>query len=160
MWASIKSTRCDRRSAVQAFYQNIDNSGAWLTLEGQRMRICGVQDLRTQKPDVNLALGDATEQDAVILVSHNPDVAEQKIKDARVGLLLSGHTHGGQVVLPFIGAPIVGLCSDYGQKYRYGIVQGPKCRVYVTSGVGTLPPAFRLNCPPEVALITLTSPEA
>ena len=138
--------------------RNINNSGVWLTLEGQRMRICGVEDLRTQKPDVKLALGDATEKDAVILVSHNPDVAEQKIEDARVGFMLSGHTHGGQVVLPFIGAPIVGLCSDYGQKYRYGMVQGPRCRVYVTSGVGTLPPAFRLNCYPEVALITLTSP--
>jgi len=138
--------------------RNIDNGGAWLTLDGEKLRICGVQDLRTQKPDVQLALGDASEKDAVILVSHNPDVAEQKIKDASVGLLLSGHTHGGQVVLPFIGAPIVGLCSDYGQKYRYGIVQGPRCSVYVTSGVGTLPPAFRLNCYPEVALITLTSP--
>ncbi|MGB8352321.1 MAG: metallophosphoesterase [Chthoniobacteraceae bacterium] len=138
--------------------RNINNTGVWLTLDGQRMRICGVEDLRTQKPDVKLALGDATDKDAVILVSHNPDVAEQKIEDARVGFTLSGHTHGGQVVLPFIGAPIVGLCSDYGQKYRYGMVQGPRCGVYVTSGVGTLPPAFRLNCYPEVALITLTSP--
>ena len=138
--------------------RNIDNGGAWLTLEDQRMRLCGVQDLRTQKPDVNLALGDATEKDAVILVSHNPDVAEEKVKDARVGLLLSGHTHGGQIYLPLVGAPAVRFCSSYGQKYRYGIVQGPKCRVYVTSGVGTLPPAFRLNCYPEVALITLTSP--
>jgi predicted MPP superfamily phosphohydrolase len=74
--------------------------------------------------------------------------------------MLSGHTHGGQVVLPFIGAPIVGLASCYGQKYRYGLVQGPKCKVLVTCGVGTLAPAFRLNCPPEVVLITLARPAA
>ena len=138
--------------------QCIDNGGVWLAVSGQRLRICGVCDLRTNAPDAGLALGDATNKDAVILVSHNPDVAERKISDDRVGLMLSGHTHGGQVVLPFIGAPFVCLCSDYGQKYRYGLVQGPRCNVFVTRGVGTLPPAFRLNCPPEVALITLTSP--
>jgi predicted MPP superfamily phosphohydrolase len=68
-------------------------------------------------------------------------------------LVLSGHTHGGQVVLPWIGAPIVP--SGYGQKYRYGLVQSPGAKIYVTSGVGTLPIAVRINCPPEVALITL-----
>jgi uncharacterized protein len=136
------------------------NGGYWFESGGERLRICGVTDIRTHKPDVDLALGDATERDAVILVSHNPDVAEEKIHDNRVGLQLSGHTHGGQVVLPFIGAPIVGLCSSYGQKYRYGIVQGPRCPVFVTSGVGTLPIAIRINCPPEVVLITLTRRDA
>jgi predicted MPP superfamily phosphohydrolase len=140
--------------------RNIDNSGVWIEENGQRLRICGVADLRTNTPDVKQALAGATNRDAVILVSHNPDVAGKKIEDDRVGLMLAGHTHGGQVVLPFIGAPFVNLCSDYGQKYRYGLVQGPKCKVFVTCGVGTLPPAFRLNCPPEVVLITLTSPAA
>jgi hypothetical protein len=149
-----------REGITAAGFQNIDNDGEWLEQDGQRLRICGVCDLRTDEPDVDLALAKATNKDAVILVSHNPDVAEKRIHDDRVGLMLAGHTHGGQVVLPFIGAPIVGLCSDFGQKYRYGLVQGPWCRVLVTSGVGTLPPAFRLNCPPEVVLITLTSPAA
>jgi len=140
--------------------QSIDNGGVWLEEGGQKLRICGICDLRTNTPNVDLALTGATNKDAVVLVSHNPDVAERTVKDDRVGLILSGHTHGGQVVFPIIGAPVVHLCSDYGQKYRYGLVQGPHCKSYVTSGVGTLPPAFRLNCPPEVALITLTSPEA
>lgn len=148
-------------SIADAGFHSINNDGVWLSQGiGGRLRVCGVEDLITQKPDVGLALGDATEKDAVILVSHNPDVAEEKIHDERVGVLLSGHTHGGQVVLPFIGAPALYFCSGYGLKYRYGIVEGPKCRVFVTSGVGTLPLAFRLNCPPEVALITLTSPAA
>jgi len=145
-------------AATDAGFQNMDNDGVWLTLENQKLRLCGVQDLRTQHPDVSRALGDATAKDAVILVSHNPDVAEEKVKDSRVGLLLCGHTHGGQIKLPLIGAPAVNFCSHFGQKYRYGMVQGPHCKVFITSGVGTLPPAFRLNCPPEVALITLTSP--
>lgn len=137
---------------------NLDNRGMWIEEQGQRVWFCGVSDLRTSTPNVPLALAGTTNKDAVILVSHNPDLAEKKITDDRVGLMLAGHTHGGQIVLPFVGAPAVNFCSDYGQKYRYGLVQGPKCQVYVTSGVGTLPPAFRLNCSPEVALITLTSP--
>jgi len=148
------------RAAIKSTgFENIDNHGIWLALDGHKRRICGIADLRTQHPNTGLALGDATEKDAVILISHNPDAAEEIVHDKRVGIILSGHTHGGQVVLPFIGAPMVGMCSNYGQKYRYGLVQGPICKVLVTCGVGTLPPAFRLNCPPEVALITLTSPE-
>ena len=146
---------------ADAGIQNIDNSGVWLSENGARLRICGVADLRTDTPDVKKALADSTNKDAVILVSHNPDVAERTIEDDRVGLLLCGHTHGGQVVLPFIGAPIVHLCSDYGQKYRATAwCRVRNARSFVTCGVGTLPPAFRLNCPPEVVLITLTSPAA
>lgn len=141
-----------------AGFWSIDNTGEWLSLGNDRLRLCGVADLRTQVFDVRKALGDAKNSDAVILVSHNPDMAERGLVDDRVGVMLSGHTHGGQVVLPFIGAPVVGLCSDYKQKYRYGMVQGPRCRVFVTSGVGTLPPAFRLNCPPEIVLATLVAP--
>lgn len=146
---------------ADAGFRSIDNDGLWLSQGiGGRLRICGAKDLITQKPDVGRALGDATEKDAVILVSHNPDLAEETIQDARVGILLSGHTHGGQIVLPFIGAPVLYFCAGYLRKYRYGLVQGPKCRVFVTSGVGTLPLAIRLNCPPEIVLITLTSPSA
>lgn len=138
--------------------QNIGNTGVWLGEGAARLRLCGLADLRTDKPDIKQALADSTNKDAVILVSHNPDAAERTVDDDRVGLMLCGHTHGGQIVFPLIGAPAVGFCSDYGQKYRSGLVRGPKCQVFVTRGVGTLSPAFRLNCPPEVVLITLTSP--
>ena len=80
-------------------------------------------DLWTDSQDVTAAIGDATDRDAVILLSHNPDVAET-MRDDRVGLMLSGHTHGGQVVVPCFGAPIVP--SAFGQKYLRGLVQGPE----------------------------------
>ena len=86
------------------------------------------------------------------MLSHNPDFAEE-LRDSRVGLMVSGHTHGGQVVLPGYGAPIVP--SRYGQKYVHGLVEGPACRVYVSRGVGTVTPPVRLFCPPEISLITL-----
>jgi predicted MPP superfamily phosphohydrolase len=107
-----------------------DNTGYWLEQHGARLRVCGVGDLWTDYQDPRSALGDATENDAVVMLSHNPDFAED-LQDRRVGLLVSGHTHGGQVVIPAFGAPIVP--SKYGQKYLYGLVQGPRCQVFVTA---------------------------
>ena len=58
----------------------------------------------------------------MILLAHNPDFAEDR-PDGRVGLVLSGHTHGGQVYLRGMGS--TWLPSKYGDKYRHGLVQGP-----------------------------------
>jgi len=93
----------------------------------------------------------------VVLLSHNPDVAEN-LRDPRVGLMLSGHTHGGQVYLPGYGAPIVP--SAFGQKYLQGLVRGPACPVYISRGVGTVSPPVRLFCRPEIVLLTLTAGQA
>lgn len=132
--------------------ERIDNRGIWLERGGARLRIGGVGDLWTDRQDPLAAIGDATSDDAVILMSHNPDYAEH-LPDDRVGLMLSGHTHGGQVVIPGYGAPVVP--SSYGQKYLYDLVQGPRCQVFTTRGVGTVTPPVRFLCRPEVVLITL-----
>jgi predicted MPP superfamily phosphohydrolase len=137
---------------AEAKLADLNNTGIWVKRAGARLRICGVGDLWTDRQDLRSALGEATESDAVLLLSHNPDFVES-IRDPRVGLVLSGHTHGGQVVLPGFGAPIVP--SRYGQKYLYGLVQGPCCQVFVTRGVGTVTPPVRFQCRPEVVLITL-----
>lgn len=135
-----------------AGFENLSNRGVWLERPGGRLRICGVGDLVTQRQDVSSALSGVTDKDAALLVTHNPDAVEY-FSDSRIGLVLSGHTHGGQVALPYFGSPIVP--SGFGNKYRYGLVQGPRVRGYVTSGVGTLPLAIRINCRPEIALLTL-----
>lgn len=132
----------------------LTNTGIWLNRDGAQLRICGVGDLWTDNQDLDAALGTATDDDAVILLSHNPDYVET-LTDPRVGLVLSGHTHGGQVVLPGYGAPIVP--SKYPKKYVRGLVQGPVCPVFITRGVGTISPPVRLFCRPEVVLITLQS---
>jgi predicted MPP superfamily phosphohydrolase len=141
-----------RVALADAKLPDLNNRGVWLERRGSRLRVCGVGDLWTDRQDLGAALGDATERDAVLLLSHNPDFVES-IRDPRVGLVLSGHTHGGQVIIPGFGAPIVP--SRYGQKYLYGLVRGPCCRVFVTRGVGTISPPVRLLCRPEVVLITL-----
>jgi uncharacterized protein len=131
---------------------DLNNRGVWIERGGKRLRICGVGDLWTDYQDLEKALGDATEHDAVLLLSHNPDSVET-IRDRRVGLVLSGHIHGGQIVVPGYGAPV--MPSRYGQKYLCGLVQGLACSVFVTRGVGTITPPVRFLCRPEVVLITL-----
>jgi predicted MPP superfamily phosphohydrolase len=111
-----------------------------------------VGDLWEDAQDLASALGSATVRDAVILLSHNPDFVEG-LTDRRVGLVLSGHTHGGQAVLPGYGAPWAP--TRYGPKYLRGLVQGPVSRVYVTRGVGTVGPPARFFCRPEIVAITL-----
>jgi uncharacterized protein len=141
-----------RAALDEARLPDLNNKGIWLERGGARLRIAGVGDVWTDVQDLNAALGDATPDDAVLLLSHNPDFVES-IRDPRVGLVLSGHTHGGQVIVPGFGAPIVP--SRYGQKYLYGLVQGPVARVFVTRGVGTISPPVRFLCRPEIVLITL-----
>lgn len=137
---------------AEANLPDLNNTGVWIERHGSRLRICGVGDLWTDHQDLQAALGGATERDAVVLLSHNPDYVET-IGDTRVSLVLSGHTHGGQIVLPGYGAPVVP--SRYGQKYLHGLVEGPKCPVFVTRGVGTVTPPVRFLCRPEVVWITL-----
>jgi len=148
-----ESTLESKLQLDRAGFELVDNRGAWLRRGPDRLRICGVGDLWTDEQDLAAALGDADESDAVILLSHNPDFAEV-LDDPRVGLMLSGHTHGGQVVLPLFGPPF--SSSKFGTKYLGGLVQGPSCPVFVSRGVGTTGPPVRLLCPPEIVLLTLT----
>jgi len=87
-----------------------------------------------------------------LLLVHNPDFTEMLPK-GRIDLALCGHTHGGQVRLPFVGTPVVPSC--FGEKYASGLVQGPSTLVYVNRGIGLIPPPVRFNCRPEVTLLRL-----
>lgn len=138
----------------RAGIMELTNAGVWLDRGTSRLRLAGVDDLWHGSPDLCSALGDARASDACLVLSHNPDFAEL-VRDPRVGLVLSGHTHGGQINLPLIGAPVVP--SRYGQKYARGYVQAPATHVYVSRGLGTATPHIRWNCPPELTLLTLKS---
>lgn len=136
----------------RAGFTRVDNGGQWIEHRGGRLRIGGVGDLWTDRQDLAAALGNATVDDAVLLLSHNPDYVEE-IRDPRVGLVLSGHTHGGQVSVP--GLTQRWSPTRYGTKYLRGLCQGPVAPVYVTTGVGTSGPPVRFRCAPEILAITL-----
>ena len=97
----------------------LDNSGVWIENSGQRFRLAGVSDLQQGHARAEPGLEATTPGDLVVLVSHEPDFAE-KLQPGWVDLMLSGHTHGGQLTFFGLWAPVV--ASEYGQKYRTGMV--------------------------------------
>lgn len=108
-----------------------------------RFSVAGVEDLQTGNPNIEQAVSDVTLP--LILISHTPDVIE-KIPD-KVDLTLSGHTHGGQIVL---GKPLV-VPSKFGTKYAYGWF--PNETLYVSRGLGSSILPLRFNCFPEITVI-------
>ncbi|MGQ0627877.1 MAG: metallophosphoesterase [Phycisphaerales bacterium] len=128
---------------------------------GSSLCFAGLSDLWTRNPDPAAALDGVDPVIPRVLLSHHPDTAELKELAAatgrRVDLMLSGHTHGGQVVVPLLGRPIVP--SNFRQKYAYGLVQGPAFPVIVSAGVGMSLIPIRLGVPPEVVLVELVCGE-
>lgn len=143
-----------RRAIAESGLIDVTNAGHWVKLDGRRLRVGGVDDLQHGEQDLDAALGDATDKDACLLLSHNPEYAE-KLRDPRVGLMLSGHMHGGQIVLPGLGHPC--LPAMYGVKYLQGLVRAPRTQVFVSRGLGTVGLPLRIRCRPEINLLTLTA---
>jgi hypothetical protein len=117
--------------------------------------LLGVDDYWSHKFSLPKALKGLIGSDTKILLSHNPDVNAVIIPKMGIDLILSGHTHGGQIKLPFIGSPFVP--SEFGQRYIEGIVRDGQRATYVSRGVGSVILPTRFNSPPEVTILTLTS---
>jgi len=128
------------------------NEGLWLHKGEARLRLAAVADLQEDLPDLAPAIDDAKPGDLAILVSHNPDYAEQ-LPPGAVDLVLAGHTHGGQVTFFGLWAPY--LPSDYGQKYRTGAVSVNGATVIVSNGVGIIFPPLRFFARPQIVVVTL-----
>lgn len=112
--------------------------------------IAGVEDLQTQRPDVEKALKNT--KPPVILLTHTPDMIE-KIPE-NVNLTLAGHLHGGQINLPFRGAIVTP--SKFGTKYAYGLFDVNGRKLFVSRGIGTSILPIRFLCPPEIVVIEFT----
>jgi predicted MPP superfamily phosphohydrolase len=129
------------------------DDAVWIEKDGARIRLGGVSDSQIDRPRFNATVQGTTKDDFVILVSHEPDYAEKLPADA-VDLVLSGHTHGGQVAI--FGKWAFYVPSDYGQKYRTGMVKNDVTTVIVSNGIGTstIPP-IRISVRPQIVAITL-----
>jgi predicted MPP superfamily phosphohydrolase len=117
--------------------------------------LCGADDAGVRHPDLNLAIPPFTNGAPVILLCHEPDFADHVRHHPRfpaIDLMLSGHTHGGQIRLPVVGPLIL---PPLGQKYVDGLFHFDHMQLYVNRGIGTVGLPFRLNCPAEITQITL-----
>lgn len=113
--------------------------------------LMGIGDFWEDHPNIQKNLKSVTDDRPVIAFTHNPDVFPLIPK--RVILTFAGHTHGGQVYIPFIGRPIVP--SKYGQKYAVGFHLEGDHHLFVSPGIGTSILPVRFLVPPEVSIITI-----
>jgi uncharacterized protein len=131
-----------------------------LERSGGRIWLGGLADPLQGSPDPEATIPAAIRnlpQEPIVLLCHAPDYVDDLLKlpyGQAVSLMLCGHTHGGQVRLPLIGPMIL---PEMGRKYVEGWFRWGGLQMHVNRGIGTIGVPFRLDCPPEISMLTLRS---
>jgi uncharacterized protein len=145
------------RGGLEVFGGILERAGVRvLTNEGAQLRpdlyLAGVDDYWHGQVDIGQAIRGARPDGATLLLSHNPDILPDVPEG--VGLMLSGHTHGGQVRAPF-GLGLHSI-SEFGERYQMGFIR-ERTTGFVSRGLGTSTIPIRSFCPAELVLLELTA---
>lgn len=131
--------------------QVLRNQSAPIEKDGSRFWLAGIDDLLGSTADISATLRGIPSHEATVLLAHEPDYADHAASYP-VDLQLSGHSHGGQVRIPLVRPLIL---PPLGRKYIWGRYQIRDLTLYTNPGLGTVEIPVRLNCPPEITLLTL-----
>jgi uncharacterized protein len=130
----------------------LNNAVYAIERHGSKLNIAGVDDVYFQRADLPLTISQLPETGTNILLAHEPDFADIATATRRFSLQLSGHSHGGQIVIPLLPR----VTPLLAKKYALGLYQVAGMQLYVSPGVGTTGFAqARLNCRPEISVIVL-----
>lgn len=150
-----------RRVGINA----LENEIAYIQRGTDRTRVLGLVDHQKINnwdefaSQVKGVIASKDQTGDILVLQHSPDVLDvitgPRLISKDMKLMLSGHTHGGQIWLPLLGRPVVP--STYGQKYAAGHVKDKGLDLFVTTGVGESILPFRFMVPPEIALLTINS---
>lgn len=159
-WAAAHIRGYPDTSVVRALLASsgirlLHNTSEIVRLKGQAVRMAGVGDLWNNEIDADAALSGAPRDPHIptVLLAHNPD-SKANVQNHSWDLMLCGHTHGGQVLVPVIGTRFVAVRD---KAFVAGLKQWNGRYIYISRGVGNLA-GVRLNCRPEVSLLELTGP--
>jgi uncharacterized protein len=145
----------DVRHAIESTgVEVLTNESVAFEVDGHRVRLIGLDDLWYGDPDWDAALAERREGETTILLVHDPDAALGAEANG-IDLTVAGHTHGGQIRLPFLG-PVTPLPTDLGRRYDKGVFPIGPSTLFLTPGVGESGPRARFFAPPEISLLTLT----
>src|SRR5207244_10230861 len=120
---------------------------------GALLAIAGVDDFTHGAVRLDEAFAGIAPDVPRLLASHNPDLIEYLPAGLRVDVMLSGHTHNGQIHLPWLGPLLVP--SQFGGRYMHGLKRVGETWLYVSAGVGTAAIPLRWGNPPELPVIRL-----
>jgi predicted MPP superfamily phosphohydrolase len=154
VWEGADATR---EAMARAGIADMTERAEPLVRGEERLYLVGLGDLWAEPSDLARAMSGVGEGDVALVMTHNPDAFELQ-HDPRAKLWMAGHTHGGQVVMPWLFRPYVS--SRYGQKYRAGLVHREGSQIYISRGLGCVTPPVRVNCRPELPVIELRPPGA
>lgn len=132
-------------------FQVLINKNAVIERNGERVFIVGVDDALFGSPDLEKAMDGIGLEEFVLLLAHEPDFAEV-VKNHSIDLQLSGHSHGGQIRIPFVGHIVT---PPLARKYIAGLYKLGNLALYVNRGIGTTIFPFRFYCRPEITLFHL-----
>jgi predicted MPP superfamily phosphohydrolase len=130
----------------------LNNANTLLRRNSDTLQLAGIDDWSWNATDWSRALNGMDMKRPSILLSHQPRVLDAA-QTAGISLILSGHTHGGQVSVPFLGAPARFVDKDF--KYLRGQYDRNGTQLYVSRGTGVIGLGVRFGSPPEIAVITL-----
>jgi predicted MPP superfamily phosphohydrolase len=137
-----------------AQFKVLKNQNDFIESNQQRLYIAGIDDVMYGEPNIGKAVKGLLEDDCVLLLAHEPDIADES-SQYPISAQFSGHSHGGQVRIPLYG-PIIR--QDLAIKYVDGLyhVGERKMPLYVNRGIGTTKLALRFFCRPEITLFHLS----
>lgn len=141
---SIKKTLEDMRIKV------LVNESIDINMKGEKIHLYGIDELWTGNAKIAQS---PSNNNLSIMLAHNPDAVVESEK-AGYNLVISGHTHGGQIRLPFIGA-LSRIPTKLGRKFDRWLFDYGKAKLFITSGLGEVGPRARLFDPPEVDLLKI-----
>ncbi len=146
------STAPLERAFAKAKVKFLNNAVHSIDRHGQKLNIAGVDDVYFQRSDLPLTISQLPPTGTNILLAHEPDFVDTAATTDRFKLQLSGHSHGGQIVIPFLPT----MKAILAKKYTSGLYAIGGTQLYVSSGVGTTGiPQARINCRPEISVIVL-----
>ena len=143
-----------REMLRQCGITDLTNAVYAVTREEEKFYLCGVDDIRHGEVRLDKVMAQLDDNSAAILLVHEPDFADESAATGKFDLQISGHTHGGQIVLPFIGPPVL---PPSGRKYPSGLYKVGNMLQYTNRGIGTDTVSVRINCPPEITVFVLES---
>lgn len=131
--------------------QNIRHQCREISRGKERILFGGAGDYWEDELRIDEIFSNSDEGECRILLSHNPDSMDSNY-ETNLSLVLSGHTHGGQVVVPFAGPPILPVKN---KRYASGLIATARGPLFISRGLGWSILPIRFNCPPEIALLKL-----